>query len=423
VYRDPYEGYQAPTGEYAAVRPYVQMADDVSRRDAVTADPPTDRALVAELPQRVPSEPDVPDVPPDVGSLAGDFMPAETPELARIATYLRHDEDDDTQIEAARPDGFDIPAVLNAVRQVAGVREAMLRPNPDGVHTLRLELYEDADPALVSREVARLLKERMGLAAEPNIPTPEPVRPSADATAPSRVSPPSPGASAPGAHTREARRRRPQTAQRPPQAYQPPAFHGSGPIRTAPVRTTPAEESAPPGAVPRSRVPVDPEVRVRTALPLYLDQATSGGTPAAAARPVPGGRLAPRIVLDQVEITTHGIDALVEVRLAAGGRPEFGVASGPAVDGYVLRLCAVAAAAAIDQLLDQGHGPTGRCYIEQASIVTLGSVDVAVVVLLLATDGWVEQLTGSAIVDGDQRQAVVRATLAAVNRRIEALLP
>jgi len=45
------------------------------------------------------------------------------------------------------------------------------------------------------------------------------------------------------------------------------------------------------------------------------------------------------------------------------------------------------------------------------------------VVLLLAHSGWVEQLSGSAVVNADQRQAVVCATLAAVNRRLEALLP
>jgi hypothetical protein len=53
----------------------------------------------------------------------------------------------------------------------------------------------------------------------------------------------------------------------------------------------------------------------------------------------------------------------------------------------------------------------------------MGSCEVAVVVLLLAHGGWVEELSGSAVVNGDQRQAVVRATLAAVNRRLEALLP
>jgi hypothetical protein len=40
----------------------------------------------------------------------------------------------------------------------------------------------------------------------------------------------------------------------------------------------------------------------------------------------------------------------------------------------------------------------------------------------LACGGWVEQLAGSALVADDSRQAVVRAALAAVNRRLEALL-
>jgi len=49
-------------------------------------------------------------------------------------------------------------------------------------------------------------------------------------------------------------------------------------------------------------------------------------------------------------------------------------------------------------------------------------LQVAVVVLLLSCGGWVEQLAGSAVVTGDDRHAMVRATLAAVNRRLEALL-
>jgi hypothetical protein len=125
------------------------------------------------------------------------------------------------------------------------------------------------------------------------------------------------------------------------------------------------------------------------------------------------------VVLDQVEVSTQGTDAMVEVRLSADECPALGTASGPAFDGYVLRLAAVAAANAIDELL----AGSARCFIENATVVPLGSCEVAVVVLLLAHGGWVEELSGSAVVNGDQRQAVVRATLAAVNRRLEALLP
>jgi len=139
-------------------------------------------------------------------------------------------------------------------------------------------------------------------------------------------------------------------------------------------------------------------------------------------RPVrPGG--APRVVLDQVQVSTLGMDATVEVRLTAAGGPAIGVASGPAVDGYVLRLAAVAATSAIDQLLARVTGDQhGRSFVEHAAVVPFGSCEVAVTVILLAYSGTVEQLTGSALVAGDPRQAVVRATLAAVNRRLEALL-
>jgi len=145
----------------------------------------------------------------------------------------------------------------------------------------------------------------------------------------------------------------------------------------------------------------------------------------APSRPLnPGSPPGPRVVIDHVQVSTFGLDATVEVRLAAGDRPAAGLATGPAVDGYVLRLCAVAAAAAIDELLSSSSRVTerGRCFVEHAAVVPFGSCEVATVVVLLVCDGWVEQLAGSALVAGDPRQAVVRATLAAVNRRLEALL-
>jgi hypothetical protein len=316
------------------------------------------------LPQRVPAEPDVPAVP-DIDRTAADVHHAAGPDLARIASYLRHDEDDGPRL-GGRPDGFDIPAVIEAVRGVPGVREANLTAKPDGVHTLRLELADDADPGRVSRAVARLLNERMGLAAEPNPPNALAAR-----NAPPRPLPPGRTLNAaPHSGSPVARRRRPVSARRPDE-----------------FETVDA--------------------------PIGVD-----------ARPRRGVIAAPRVVIDQVEVTTQGVDAMVEVRLSADGAPAVGVASGPAVDGYILRLAAVAAASAIDELLvDVETGARSRCFIEHAALCPLGSCEVAVVVLLLMCDGWVEQLTGSAVVAGDPRQAVVRATLAAVNRRLEALLP
>ncbi len=132
-----------------------------------------------------------------------------------------------------------------------------------------------------------------------------------------------------------------------------------------------------------------------------------------------------RVRLEQVEVNSHGLDAEVQVRLSAGGTGAVGNAVGPAVDGYMLRLSATATAGALDALLTDPDSGTriGRCYIEHATVVPLGTCDIALVVMLIVSGGFAEELSGSAIVAGDVRQAVVRATLAAANRRLDALLP
>jgi hypothetical protein len=123
-------------------------------------------------------------------------------------------------------------------------------------------------------------------------------------------------------------------------------------------------------------------------------------------------------------VRIQGVDAVVEVHLTADGTPVIGRASGLGVDSLVLRMAAVAAANAIDSLLiDNESGARGRCVIEHAAVVPFGTCEVAVVVLQMNCDGWIEQLTGSSIANGDARSAMVRATLAAVNRRLEGLLP
>ncbi|MFI7659109.1 hypothetical protein ACIBTW_09495 [Micromonospora parva] len=381
------------------------------------------------LPQRVPAEPDVPVVPepPAVEP------PAETPELARIATHLRRDDEPAPLRE--RPEGFDVNAILDAVREVAGVRDAALRRTPAGAHSLRLDLADGADPAEVSRQVARLLQERMGLAAAPQ-------------NVPGLPSTPPPPVRRRAAEPRPAERRTPET--------QNAAARDPGEVRaaTSPTAARPAggrSEAGPAGPEPRTST--DPTRRRRsnaphrgratveepgsvsaapagaaTGSPATLGTSYSGGqvttTESAPSRPLEtGGVPGPRVVIDHVQVSTFGLDANVEVRLLAGGDSASGYATGPAVDGYVLRLCAVAAAAAVDELLrGADNAERGRCFVEHAAVVPFGNCEVATVVALLVCEGWVEQLAGSALVAGDPRQAVVRATLAAVNRRLEALL-
>lgn len=382
------------------------------------------------LPQRVPAEPDVPVVPepPAVEP------PAETPELARIATHLRRDDEPAPLRE--RPEGFDVNAILDAVREVAGVRDAALRRTPAGAHSLRLDLADGADPAEVSRQVARLLQERMGLAAAPqNVPglpttPPPPVRRRAAEPAERRTPETRNAASRdPG----EVRAAESPTVVRPPGGRveaAPPGPEqrtGTDPTRrrrsNAPHRGRATVEE--PGSV--SAAPAAP-AGAATGSPATLGTSYSGGqvttTESAPSRPLEtGGDPGPRVVIDHVQVSTFGLDANVEVRLLAGEDSASGYATGPAVDGYVLRLCAVAAAAAVDELLRGAeNAERGRCFVEHAAVVPFGNCEVATVVALLVCEGWVEQLAGSALVAGDPRQAVVRATLAAVNRRLEALL-
>jgi hypothetical protein len=351
------------------------------------------------LPQRVPAEPDVPTVPepPSVEPSA------ETPALARIATHLRRG---DVLADGERQEGFDVRAILAAVQEVEGVREASLRTTPQGAHSLRLDLAEGADPADVSRQVARLLQDRMGLdASMQGAPTPA-AAPPASGSAPVPFVPTQPIPTGRASVVPPAR----------PPLEEIPGVRSA--IGSAPV-SAPAAETADPLSHAGPGYVVGPSTTAGSTDSALSDVDCGPAQPLAV-----GERPGPRVIIENVQVNTFGTEATVEVRLGVGGQVAAGAATGPAVDGYLLRLCATATAHAVDELLsgtDHAAGPA-RCFVEHAASVPFGPVQVAVVVLLLSCGNWVEQLAGSAVVTGDDRHAVVRATLAAVNRRLEALL-
>ncbi|WP_250028712.1 Daple [Paractinoplanes maris] len=557
---EPLKSYATPTPPTPPT-PYSGFGETTARLEAPGE--PNPRGL----PQRVPAQPDVPKGVPEPPLVEAT---AETPALARIATHLRRG---DVLPAQEREEGFDVQAILAAVREVEGVRDASLRQTPTGAHSLRLDLAEGADPAEVSRRVARLLQDRMGLdAAMPGEPLAGPAPAPAVPAQPTRATPlaPPPLAQSPLAQPPLA----PSSLAPSPLAQSPlapaplaeapasPAAPISPPPLTPRARSAePASTSTPAVAVPpaasvdrfapsrerveervnreaaeresreretRDREAQERETREREALQretreresreresreretrqretqerearerrsreleareresrereardlraareleARLRQANereareeearvrevkeresrereARDRHAAAARLVPeveeatevvptgvecgqprplypGEHPGPRIVIENVHVNTFGSDATVEVRLAVGTRTASGVASGPAVDGYLLRLCAMATAGAVDELLADSEHPDGpaRCFVEHAAAVPFGASQVAVVVLLLSCGGWVEQLAGSAVVTSDDRHAMVRATLAAVNRRLEALL-
>jgi hypothetical protein len=374
--------------------------------------PEPQRPAQTGLPQRVPAEPDVP-VSQDTEAGARQEQPGSrdrwtAPELAWIADQLRRDD-----VPRERPpETFDVDAVVAAVGEVPGVRAASVRTNPSGVHTLRLDLADDADPGEVSRTVARLLLERMGLSAAPqHVPQ---ARTSQEAVPP--VTEPDISEIEDLGDPLVAE----ELLAEPPLAE--PAPVEPAPVEPLLAEPAPVDETLfePPLA------PVDePLLQPEDEPPLELeDEPLLEEQPEPMSRPLVTGQSAPRVVINQVQVSTVGLEATVEVRLTAGDRQATGVASGPAVDSYLVRLAAVAASKAIDELLRAVVEPGGpsRCFVEHTGVMSFGNTDVAVAVVLLVCGGWVEQLTGSALVDGDPRQAVVRATLGAVNRRLEALL-
>jgi hypothetical protein len=171
-----------------------------------------------------------------------------------------------------------------------------------------------------------------------------------------------------------------------------------------------------------------PSVEASTVDSPFRGRVSAVRSPSVAAAPVGGGRTlprpsgvdVPRLVMENVTMTRLGAEATVEVRLRGPGGTAVGEARGPGVDAYLSRVAATAAAHAVDQAL--GSGIRGKVFVEHVSVVPFGVAEVAVVVLLLSYNGVTEQLSGSAIVVDDPHQAVVRATLAALNRRLESLL-
>ena len=274
-----YEPHGDPYQEYAPEEPHAYDPEhyrpDVYEPHGYEPEPPSPRTAEApesypppppsgwspppepELPKRVPGEPELPqgveDIPADE-ERAGEWT---APELARIADELRR-----TDVPRNPGNGFDMDEVLEAVRQVAGVRDAWLRANATGVHTLRLDLADDADPAYVSKEVARMLGERMGLT-----PTPRPVS-DAELSEEDTESSAAPRAGQPEAETRQ-RPSAPASVPAPRRAPEP-----------EPVRQ-PVPAAAEPAAVSQPEAqPSTPEAPA--------DLAESAGTPEPAARREPG---------------------------------------------------------------------------------------------------------------------------------------
>ncbi|MGH2793942.1 MAG: hypothetical protein ACRDKG_06520 [Actinomycetota bacterium] len=160
------------------------------------------------------------------------------------------------------------------------------------------------------------------------------------------------------------------------------------------------------------------DIDYRTVSVVQLDAEPSSAF-APAATPVPRQESAPleipgvpraaivRLVTETASFTTE-----VRVGVAINALERAGMARGPSTAG--LRLVANATVDAVAEMLH-----ASAVEVTSAELVTIGAVQVAVVVVRLATSRGEQTLTGSAVVRKDANDAVARATLDALNRVIE----
>ena len=122
----------------------------------------------------------------------------------------------------------------------------------------------------------------------------------------------------------------------------------------------------------------------------------------------------PRPAIGSIMIRTSGPEAEALVSVAATGGHVFeGRVVGPGSATHRCRLVAQATLKALEELL----GSTAE--VESSQIVTAGHREAALTVLSVTVPRLGEQLlTGSALVRGDESEAVARSVLDALNRRL-----
>ena len=120
-----------------------------------------------------------------------------------------------------------------------------------------------------------------------------------------------------------------------------------------------------------------------------------------------------RPAIASVMVRSGSGETQATVTLTIGEQVFEGVSQGPAGQSHRARLVALATVEALGELL--GH----PCEVESATIVATGMREVALAVLTVQVPRTGEQVfTGSAVVRGDEADAVVRSVMAALNRQL-----
>lgn len=125
------------------------------------------------------------------------------------------------------------------------------------------------------------------------------------------------------------------------------------------------------------------------------------------------GAAANRVLIATISAQVTGLESTATVTLASGGTLYDGSATAPATASSRPRLIARATLNAVCALM-----PVGACDIEYAAIARVGGREVAVSIVQVVTPDGEQIVTGSALVRGDESDAVARSVLDALNRRL-----
>ena len=254
--------------------------------------------------------------------------------------------------------------LVAALLGVPGVAAAAVEPLGGGPGTLRLQLVSGADEVDVAGAVNRLLRSRFGLAVDAD-----------------RVR----------------------------------VLEGSGPASTGlggtPVERTPAPVREPTAQPPNGhRSPSEPP-----SAPAPAPELAAEPEPAPAPVPVSSSG---RLLIERVQLVSAGLGVSVSVTLRSGDRAVVGEAEGAATALALNRTVAEATLRAVESVVGQDV----RFFVEHVELAATGDERTALVVLSMLTDRVTQRLSGASVVREDVRQAVIRAVLAAVNRRVEPML-
>jgi len=122
--------------------------------------------------------------------------------------------------------------------------------------------------------------------------------------------------------------------------------------------------------------------------------------------------------IKRMHLVSSGLEVTASVTLSFGGGTCIGEAAGTATQSCVHRAVAAATLRAVEGLLGQAV----RFELEHIEVAPTGRDRTVIVAITMLSATGSERLTGAAAVREDVRQAVIRATLDALNRRLETFL-